>query len=72
MSPSQQCLLFFRVAGTQTILTFPVSCDLEKLLAGATAACLSEDDNNRDLSSSSLRRKLFGQPDRQVRITYPH
>ena len=70
-APHQYCLLFFHVAGTQTVLTFPISCDLEKLLAGATS-CFSEDDNNRDLSSSSLRRKLFGKPDRQVWRTYPH
>ena len=51
--------------GTQTVLTFPFAYDLEKLLAG-TAFCFTEDDNIRDISNSSLRRKLFGQPDRQV------
>ena len=58
-------------AGTQTLLTFPVNFDLYQLLgpgfnypeekSAAAAAC--------DLGNSSLRRKLFGQPDRQVR---PH
>ena len=47
------------------MLTFPFAYDLEKLLAG-TAFCFTEDDNVRDISNSSLRRKLFGQPDRQV------
>ena len=51
--------------GTQTVLTFPFAYDLEKLLSG-TNFCFTEDDNVRDISNSSLRRKLFGQPDRQV------
>ena len=60
-------------AGTQTLLTFPLNFDLYQLLgpgfnyleeksaAAATAGC--------DLGNSSLRRKLFGQPDKQVK---PH
>ena len=47
------------------MLTFPFAYDLEKLLSG-TNFCFTEDDNVRDISNSSLRRKLFGQPDRQV------
>ena len=55
-------------AGTQTVITFPINFDLLKLLGPGfnyleeKAAC--------DLGNSSLRRKLFGQPDRQVGLHF--
>ena len=61
-------------AGTQTLLTFPVNFDLYQLLGPGfnyleekpAAAAASATAAGGDLGNSSLRRKLFGQPDRQV------
>ena len=51
-------------AGTQTLMTFPVNFDLLALLGPGFS--YPEDKLACDLGNSSLRRKLFGQPDRQV------
>ena len=68
-------LTFFLItAGTQTLLTFPVNFDLYQLLGPgfnyleekSAAAAASATAAGGDLGNSSLRRKLFGQPDRQV------
>ena len=70
-------LTFFSfAAGTQTLLTFPVNFDLYQLLgpgfnyleekSAAAAASAVAAAAGGDLGNSSLRRKLFGQPDRQV------
>ena len=69
-------LIFFSfAAGTQTLLTFPVNFDLYQLLGpgfnyleekSAAAAASAVAATGGDLGNSSLRRKLFGQPDRQV------
>ena len=61
---------------TQTVLTFPIDCDLSKLL-GAAAYCYhhqqqqphsneqqQQQQAKGDQANSSLRRKLFGQPER--------
>ena len=62
-------------AGTQTLLTFPVNFDLYQLLGpgfnyleekSAAAAASTAAAAGGDIGNSSLRRKLFGQPDRQV------
>ena len=53
-------------AGTQTLMTFPVNFDLHQLLGPGFS--YTEDKSGCDLGNSSLRRKLFGQPDRQVRL----
>ena len=50
-------------AGTQTVLTIPLNCDLEGLLGSAFYQ--PEEENNRDLGNTSLRRKLFGKPEKQ-------
>ena len=53
------------------MLTFPMSFDLEKLVMAAyhgkatPTECLEEGEG-RDVGNCSLRRKLFGQPERQV------
>ena len=58
-------------AGTQTMLTFPMTFDLEKLVmvayhGKATPTECLEEGEGRDVGNCSLRRKLFGQPERQV------
>ena len=62
-------------AGTQTLLTFPMNFDLYQLLGpgfnyleekSAAAAASTATAAGGDIGNSSLRRKLFGQPDRQV------
>jgi len=73
--------MFFSVflACTQTTLTFPSNFDLEKLLASLsdreTAPAPDDDSDSSERGGAmddetslgnSLRRKLFGQPDRQV------
>ncbi len=64
-------LLPLHTAGTQTMLTFPITFDLEKLVMAAyhgkatPTECLEEGEG-RDVGNCSLRRKLFGQPERQV------
>ncbi len=64
-------LLPLPTAGTQTMLTFPITFDLEKLVMAAyhgkatPTECLEEGEG-RDVGNCSLRRKLFGQPERQV------
>jgi hypothetical protein len=68
-------LIPFHTAGTQTTLTFPMALDLEEMLA---AMCHGqwkkqgdegeeeESASDKDCNSSTLRRKLFGQPERLV------
>ena len=69
------CSLF--LACTQTTLTFPSNFDLEKLLASLSdqEPVAPDDDESSEREGlmddetslgNSLRRKLFGQPDRQV------
>ncbi|CAI8038950.1 Protein aurora borealis [Geodia barretti] len=48
---------------TQTCITIPFSCDLRELL-GPGFSYGETDGGVRDLANSSLRRKLFGQPNR--------
>ena len=50
--------------GTQTLMTFPMNFDLLALLGPGFS--YSEDKSACDLGNASLRRKLFGQPDRLV------
>ena len=68
-------LLWFllHVAGTQTLLTFPMNFDLYQLLSPGfnyleekSAVTTAAAGGGCDPGNSSLRRKLFGQPDRQV------
>jgi hypothetical protein len=68
-------IVFSLSAGTQTLLTFPVNFDLHQLLGpgfnyleekSASTAATTAAAAGGDIGNSSLRRKLFGQPDRQV------
>lgn len=72
----------FHAVGTQTTLTFPMMLDREEMIAAMCHAYYSEgqwekkgeegeeeeEDGaaNKDGNSSTLRRRLFGQPERLV------
>ncbi len=73
----EEILHYLLLAGTQITLTFPSNFDLEKLLASMSCqdppapdkdeSCEWNNDMEDDSSlGNSLRRKLFGQPERQV------
>ena len=56
--------IMFNIAGTQTLMTIPLNFDLLAFLGPGFSY---SEDKSCDPSNSSLRRKLFGQPERQVR-----
>ena len=50
------------LVSTQTVLTFPVDVDVEKLI---DMQFFHNDSDDSDLANSSLRRKLFGKPNQK-------
>ena len=61
--PLQGCHSFHvHTVSCQTVLTFPVDVDVEKLIG---MQFFHNDPDDSDLANSSLRRKLFGKPNQK-------